>query len=58
MSEKITIERLEARDFYAMLLSDAESAGAKEPRLRGILLNVAQDFRDLCGGVLATEDWD
>ena len=58
MPEKITIERQEARDFYDMLLSDANSAGAREPRLRGVLLNVAQDFRDLCGGSLETEDWN
>ena len=62
MNEKIIIDRMDAEEFYRMLIEDADAVrrsktlhSAAEER---IILNIANDFRELCGGKAATDDWE
>lgn len=61
MNDKIIIDRMDAEEFYRMLMDDAKRVRTQKyqffttPKL---LENRANDFRELCGGKTATDDWE
>lgn len=59
--DKITIDRMDAEEFYRTLMDDAKRARASNRQYYStsqLLENIANDFRELCGGKAATDDWE
>ena len=58
--EQITRDRMDAKEFYRMLIDEAEKIHTGKHQfftVPTLLENIANDFRELCGGKAATDDW-
>ena len=62
MNEKIIIDRMDAEEFYRMLIEEADvvhrSKTVHSYAEERIIRSIADDFRELCGGKAATDDWE
>lgn len=57
--DKIEIDRMDAEEFYRMIMDDAKSASKRQYfSTTQLLENLANDFRELCGGKAVTDDWE
>lgn len=61
MNDKIIIDRMDAEEFYRMLMDDAKRVRTQKYQfftVPKLLEDIANDFRELCGGKTATDDWE